>query len=1004
MKILRIRFENINSLKGLHEIDFRNKPLVSSGLFAITGPTGSGKSTILDVITLALFNRIPRISEKISKTVIDKTGLILTRNMEGCFAEVTYESGAGVFTSKWSIERARTGNLKDYEMSLARKDNTLFPLRKAEVSEKNEELIGLNFDQFVKAIILAQGDFAAFLKAKGGEREKLLEQVTGSWIYREIGKAAFNKNKEVGQELERLTIEEKQHRSRMLDELAYKALEDSLIVCDGEISSLNGSVTKLNAEKKLKEEIQTLGITINQREQSESEILIEQKNFLDLNGTRLEKHRKLIPHQKKIWEWEMLKKQIDENTTGLELKKQEISDCSARNTALVAEVINLTGSDDEIPKALSDFETKVISIENEKAEKDTRLKGKKENVLETINELSLNIDLTDYTAAGKLVESAFAENRSVISSLTARLGKKFSAKPDEELTKLKTLSAEAHAYKTSKTLLDDKLRYQTEEIEAAEKIGQEIADLPDIIVKTRESGKTGSLILENLEKDAKIRDLTSSLEDQRKKLREGEPCPLCGSSDHPYSEKVPHFSDDLDDSIRKAKSENENYKRAVITFENRLVIKEMELKKKKIKIEEIKNESDSLLMTCDSILEKIHKEYRTLAPQEIINKIETGIKDLESLISATAKKNKLEDLKTETMELVRMAKESSELAVKRDEIFKGRNIRAVTSGYLEKHSSIITLSAKLQQEDKAIANKLTSDKKDLKDGGKILLKVLMDYKTIEAAIEDIIAEDEYSKLDNADQKYSRELLTIMTELSVNKLNLKELKAKDTDREGGKIDEELDILRISLLEKNTFRDSMVSKKSIHDDAAKSLERIAAEILSQRTKNEKWMLLDKYIGDAEGKRFSVFAQQLTLFQLVKLANKRLMVLSDRYQLDVPEEGEDDSLSVIDMHMGDLRRSVKSLSGGESFLVSLSLALALSDLASRQVEIKSLFIDEGFGALDKLTLDQTIDTLERLQNETNKTIGIISHIEAMQERITTQIRLSKNGQGYSTVEIVS
>jgi exonuclease SbcC len=86
-----------------------------------------------------------------------------------------------------------------------------------------------------------------------------------------------------------------------------------------------------------------------------------------------------------------------------------------------------------------------------------------------------------------------------------------------------------------------------------------------------------------------------------------------------------------------------------------------------------------------------------------------------------------------------------------------------------------------------------------------------------------------------------------------------------------------------------------------------------------------------------------------------------------------------------------------------VSLSLALALSDLASRQIDIKSLFIDEGFGSLDRLTLDMTIDTLEKLQFETSKTIGVISHIDAMKERIATQIRLNRNGQGYSSMEII-
>ena len=104
-----------------------------------------------------------------------------------------------------------------------------------------------------------------------------------------------------------------------------------------------------------------------------------------------------------------------------------------------------------------------------------------------------------------------------------------------------------------------------------------------------------------------------------------------------------------------------------------------------------------------------------------------------------------------------------------------------------------------------------------------------------------------------------------------------------------------------------------------------------------------------------------------------------------------------------MGSERRSVNTLSGGEQFIVSLSLALALSDLASRHIEINTLFIDEGFGTLDEELLDQIIDTLEKLQSESQKTIGIISHVPALKERITTQIQVVKNGQGHSRIEIV-
>ena len=1003
MKILRIRFENINSLKGLHEIDFSKKPLDSSGLFAITGPTGSGKSTILDVITLALFNRIPRISEKISKSVIDKTGLLLTRNMKDCFAEVTYESNAGIYTSKWSIEKARTGNLKDYEMSLADKDNNLLPLRKGDVPEKNEELIGLNFDQFIKAIVLAQGDFASFLKAKGGEREKLLEQVTGSWIYRDLGKAAYNKNKQFGQELERLTVEEQQYRSRMLDDLAYPELIKKLGDCNDEIAKLSRDITNLNAVKKLKEDIKNLASVISGQDQKELEIQDSQKIFLDLNGTKLEKHRKLIPYQRRIWDILQLVKQIGNDNGNLEVKLQGIENCKVVRTSLKTEVETLTGSYDEITKALTDFESKVLVIERLKDANDIILKGKRTDVKVLANQLSINIDYPDNETINGSIEKSSNENTSIIDTLSGLLGEKVSANPGEELEKLKLLLPETHSYKTYKTLLDEKNNKLANDVDNSEKLEQEITKLPGIIENAIQQKTISLLAFENLAKEEKIRDLTASLEDHRNKLNEGDPCPLCGSLEHPYAQGLPVFADDLNERMQKAKRESERCTTEFISIQSSYVQKEEELKKIKLQIAKLKEESETLTENCNSIIKKFPEEYKFHTPQEMIDKTANVINQLGKLISAFEKKDKLDQLKLEIVGLFKLISESTTLAAKRFEIYAGQNIQQDKSEYLARHTANETLGKKLLIEVKEIEDRLKTNTKELEQTGKVLLDELKDYDNIDDAVKDIILETEYTILDVADQKFKQDLVTIRAELNVNKQNLENLKAKDTPETHEEIEIKLESLSTSIKEKNSSRDSFVTTKSVHDEAAEKLIRINLEIKVQRKNNEKWMLLDKYIGDAEGKKFSVFAQQLTLFQLVKLSNKRLNLLNDRYQLDIPVDGEDDSLAVIDRHMGDLRRSVKSLSGGESFLVSLSLALALSDLASRQVEIKSLFIDEGFGSLDKITLDQTIDTLERLQNETNKKIGVISHIEAMQERITTQIVLSRNGQGFSTVDIV-
>ena len=160
------------------------------------------------------------------------------------------------------------------------------------------------------------------------------------------------------------------------------------------------------------------------------------------------------------------------------------------------------------------------------------------------------------------------------------------------------------------------------------------------------------------------------------------------------------------------------------------------------------------------------------------------------------------------------------------------------------------------------------------------------------------------------------------------------------------------------------------------------------------------MNKIIGDATGNKFANFAQGLTLQNLLVFTNKRLLKLSDRYLLDQP--GDDGSLRVIDQYQGNIQRAVSTLSGGETFLISLALALSLSDMASRNVALESLFIDEGFGTLDQDTLDVALSTLEKLQSDSQKTVGVISHVEALKERISVQIKLSKNAQGYSKILI--
>ncbi|MFC5694037.1 AAA family ATPase [Pseudomonas sp. GCM10022186] len=179
-----------------------------------------------------------------------------------------------------------------------------------------------------------------------------------------------------------------------------------------------------------------------------------------------------------------------------------------------------------------------------------------------------------------------------------------------------------------------------------------------------------------------------------------------------------------------------------------------------------------------------------------------------------------------------------------------------------------------------------------------------------------------------------------------------------------------------------------------------QALFAEIARQEAECDLWQRLNGLVGSADGAKYRKFAQGLTLDHLVHLANLQLQRLHGRYQLARRQGGELE-LEVVDTWQGDVVRDCKTLSGGESFLVSLALALALSDLVSHKTSIDSLFLDEGFGTLDGETLEVALDALDAL-NASGKMIGVISHVEALKERIPVQLKVHKGvGMGYSRLD---
>ncbi len=210
MKILAIRLKNLASLAGPFELDFTAEPLASAGLFAITGPTGAGKSTLLDALCLALFGAVPRLNNTgRDAKVPDADGEIATGDPRTLLRRGTGEGYAEVdfvgidgrrYRARWEANRARekaTGKLQASRQSLRDLDSDqLLASQKGDYKVQLEARLGLNFEQFTRAVMLAQSEFSAFLKADDNERSELLEKLTDTALYTRLGKRAFDKAKE----------------------------------------------------------------------------------------------------------------------------------------------------------------------------------------------------------------------------------------------------------------------------------------------------------------------------------------------------------------------------------------------------------------------------------------------------------------------------------------------------------------------------------------------------------------------------------------------------------------------------------------------------------------------------------------------------------------------------------------------------------------------------------------------------------------------------------------
>ena len=1006
MKILKIEFENINSLKGSHSIDFTKEPFTTNSLFAITGPTGSGKSSILDVISLALFNHVPRLG-KITKNEIATKGAILTRNQKNAMARITYSCNSGIYSSQWTIEINRNNNLNDYEMELHdHQSGKLIDLKKSLIPGKNEELIGLNYDQFIKAVLLAQGQFAQFLRAKKDERGELLEKITGTGIYRQLGIRAFEKNKEASQEIIQQQNEIRIIDQNLLSDEVFAEKKQDLKEKSQTCENWRSEIESLKKAIELKKSVSDLESQLSKLKSSEAKAKSQLEDFENEQGKLLKLHEKIETKAEGFREWSQNIARIKE----LEAEKTRLSNKLISTKKHIDELLEnasaLTGSkisEENLEKGIFDFRQRVLDLQQKRADKLSLYTTRKEQLKTELRDTEISVS-DDPAELKSNLKTAFSTISSDLDKLLQnhqiariediseekeklRVFQKRSRDAYRYLIELQDSRKESAAIMEQLKLLEPELKSTPEKIN---KLSKDTASLKsDLAIK--------QLSLENLK-------LRASLEEHRKNLVDGKPCPLCGATNHPLAEENAGSASVLETEIASLTKNYESSRELLTREESKLenIRKNFREYSEKLKaLQQLEKEQIQRLSTN-------YEEFSNLKTneefQEYENNLEEKAQDLANIERSSRLSNSYKNALPIVDEIQEIIDAGKNLKLQIDGLYSGSNIQndvqQLHTNWIRLLQERISLTEQLKtitsQHSRIIENqeKVESELKSF--------CLENDFESIEAARKFLLSELEASNYRKEKQQITDRLTSVNASAKTLLEQLSKLKKIEPEQERS-------ILEKQLEDKTTKLGSMDTACKEIDRILKNYEenidrktKLQKEISEKEKQSKRWRILNELIGDSKGKKFNDFAQDLTLSRLLSLANVRLKDLNDRYLIDKPEAQEDDGLVAIDQHMGGQRRSVKTLSGGETFILSLSMALALSDLASKNVEINSLFIDEGFGTLDPETLDQTLDTLERLQAESSKTIGIISHVDSLKERISTQIKLTRNGQGYSSLEI--
>ncbi|GAA0682101.1 exonuclease subunit SbcC [Marinobacterium maritimum] len=1012
MRILQIRFKNLNSLAGEWQIDLTDPAYTADGIFAITGPTGAGKSTLLDAICLALYGRTPRQSR-----VNASQNEVMSRQTGECFAEVVFETPQGRWCCHWSQHRSRKradGALQPpkHEVSEADSGKVLVTKLK-DVAETIERLTGMDFDRFTRSMLLAQGGFAAFLQADPDARAPILEQITGTSIYSDISIAVHQRRSEEKQKLEQLRAA--QSGLQLLDDEEEAILSRELAAIDEQAHEQQRQVDHQQG-------------LVHWRQQLDRET--EQLQRLQQDQLQLDSTRQAFEPQQQKLEQAQKAEALRPEYTPLCQRRRDLQAAREAQLQLQSGLPALEQAHQQAGEQLQQAQLNHQRSGDELERQQPLLRQLREqdygislkrSALQQLR-AQLPVELLQGPAPDPVaLQVAMASTEKALSEALSEGGRDALKRQQEQvrtqgesLGELRGLVRQTDELKQERQALAVALaELQKQQASAVEQVEQRRKQVESL---QREQ--------QDLQKLQRMAERIADLEQQRHELEPGKPCPLCGSEEHPWrSEQPPELSEErirlqaVEQQLAELQAQLQQLeiRQAELTTQTRSQQqREQSIQQKLATLEpSIGQNLQQLGWSECPEWESLEQAYRDTGEQW--KQLQQRLGRIDQLEAEQKLQQQEQQRQQQRLEVDQLEAELSRLQQQRSELSPEPDTDAWETGL----KTAVELAREALEQSRAVAARseqaMNHRRQQISDSEAAIQRLQDETGQMEAGFKQALAQSQFADeeqlqaalmpLDSLQQlKQQAEALSARAaelntlkercEQAVEVLQQQAL-SDETAEQLGETLQQLKTRQAQLLEQ---RGSLQQQLSRNASLKQQFGEQQQAIEAQQRELSRWDQLHELIGSADGKKFRNFAQGLTFELMVGHANRQLQKMSDRYLL-VRDAEQPLELNVIDNYQAGEVRSTKNLSGGESFLISLALALGLSGMASRNVRVDSLFLDEGFGTLDEEALETALDTLSGLQQE-GKLIGVISHVQALKDRISTRIEVQPVNGGRSRI----